>query len=89
MVLELRHTEEGNSRNEKRVRNLQAAVAERDLGRLGVNAAKGSSLAVGEVVQSGLGDVEAGSGVVDGKDVDGLAVVGQGVALLALCSSLC
>lgn len=67
---------------------LQAAVAERDLGGGSLDAAKGGGLAVGEVVHGSLGDVEAAAGVVDGEDVDRLAVVGQGVALAALWTRL-
>lgn len=63
---------------------LQAAVAESDLGRLGLNAAELGSLAVGKVVHSGGGKVEATGSSVDAEDVDGLAVVGQGVALAAV-----
>lgn len=43
----------------------------------GLDAAEGLGLAVGELVQGGLGDVEAGGGVVDGQDVDGAAAVAQ------------
>ena len=55
--------------------SLQAAVLGGDLGGLGVDTAELSSLAVGEGVHGIEGDVEASSGVVDGKDVDGLALV--------------
>lgn len=46
--------------------------------------AEGGGLAVGELVQGGLGDVEAGGGVVDGEDVDGAPAVAQLPASSAL-----
>lgn len=69
-----------------RLTPLQAAGAEADLLRLGLNAAEAAGLAVGEVVHGGEANVEA-RGVVDGEDVDGLAVVGElpaGAALFAM-----
>jgi len=52
------------------ITHLETAVAEVDLGDGSVNTAKGSSLAVGEVVHGVKGNVQAAGGVVDGKDVD-------------------
>lgn len=62
----------------------QTAVGGSDLDGSGLNAAEGGSLAVGELVHGGLGDVEAGGGVVDGQDVDGAATVAQLPASSAL-----
>lgn len=62
----------------------QAAVGGSDLDSGGLNTAEGSSLAVGQLVHGGLGDVEAGGGVVDGQDVDGAATVAQLPASSAL-----
>lgn len=56
---------------------LQTAGADGDLGGGGIDTAKGDSLAVGEGVHGVEGNVEAGGGVVDGENVDGLAVVGE------------
>lgn len=64
--------------------DLKTAVADSDLLVLSVDAAEGSSLAVGELVHGSLGNVEAGASMVHGKDVDGLAVVGETVAGTAL-----
>jgi hypothetical protein len=68
------------------VHDLKTAVADSNLLVGGINTAKGSSLAVGELVHSSLGNVEASTGVVHSKDVDGLAVVGKAVAGTALSS---
>lgn len=57
--------------------NLQATVAHIDLSGSRIDAAQSNSLAVGKVVHGVQCDVEAGSGVVDGKNVDGLAVVAE------------
>lgn len=65
--------------------NLQTAGVKADLGGLGINATKLSSLAVSKVVHGAQSEVEAGTGVVDGENVDALAVVGElpaGAALL-------
>lgn len=55
-----------------------------DLGDGGIDTAESVGLIVGELVHSALGQVEASAGVVNSEDVDGLAVVGDGVALAAL-----
>ena len=65
-------------------RNLKTAVAAVDLSVLGINAAESGSLAVGKLVHGSLGNVEASAGVVHGKDVDAVAVVGEAEALTAL-----
>lgn len=62
----------------------QAAVGGSRLDDGGLNTAEGSGLAVGQLVHGGLGDVEAGGGVVDGQDVDGAATVAQLPASSAL-----
>ena len=64
--------------------NLETAPAAVNLGVLGINAAKGGSLAVGELVHGSLSNVEASASVVHSKDVDGVAVVGEAEALAAL-----
>jgi hypothetical protein len=56
---------------------LQAAGACGDLGGSGIDTAQGDGLAVGQGVHGVQGNVEARGGVVDGQDVDGLAVVGE------------
>lgn len=63
---------------------LQATVAEVDLGDSGVDTAEEDGLAVGQVIHGIQRDVKPGSGVVDGKDINCLAVVGCGPA----CSTL-
>jgi hypothetical protein len=63
---------------------LQAAVADSDLSILCLDATKSLSLAVCEVIHGRLGKVEAIASVVNGKNVDGLAVVGDTVAGTAL-----
>ena len=63
---------------------LETAVADSDLSVLSVDATKGSSLVVGELIHCALGEVEAVGGVVHSKDVDGLSVVGDAVAGTAL-----
>lgn len=62
----------------------QTAVRSSDLDGGGLNAAEGGSLAVGQLVHGGLGEVEAGGGVVDGEDVDGAPAVAQLPASSAL-----
>lgn len=64
--------------------DLKTAVADSDLLVLSIDAAEGSSLAVSELVHGSLGNVETSASVVDSKDVDGLAVVGETVAGTAL-----
>jgi len=63
---------------------LQSTLVDSNLGILRVDAAKISGLVVGQIVHGGLGQVEAVVGVVNGQDVDGLAVVGDAVASAAL-----
>jgi hypothetical protein len=63
---------------------LEATVAGSHLCVLSIDASKLSSLAVGKIVHSGLGEVESSSGVVDGQDVDSLSVVCDSVACAAL-----
>jgi hypothetical protein len=67
-----------------RTRPLKTAVADSNLGVLSLNATKGLSLTVGEVIHGRLGEVEAVAGVVDSKNVYSLAVVGDTVAGTAL-----
>ena len=67
-----------------RTRSLQSAVTDGNLGVLCVDASECLSLAVGKLVHSLLGEVEAVGGVVNGKNVDGLAVVCDAVASTAL-----
>ena len=74
---------EGETGSERRKR-LKTAHVDADLSVLGVDATEGSSLAVGELVHGRLSEVEASAGVVNGEDVDGLAVVGDAVAGTAL-----
>lgn len=62
----------------------EATVAGGNLGILSIDATKLRSLVVCELVHGGLGEVEASSGVIDGQNVDGLAVVGDSVAGTAL-----
>lgn len=59
------------------VDSLQTTGADGDLGGGSIDAAEGDSLAVGEGVHGVEGNVEARGGVVDGEDVNGLAVVGE------------
>lgn len=54
---------------------LQPAEANSNLGNDGVNAAKGLGLVVRQLVHGRKGHVYAFAGMVDGQDVDGLAVV--------------
>lgn len=54
---------------------LHAALGSGNLGGRGINVAKGRSLTVGQSVQGIQGNVEARGGVVDGEDIDALAVV--------------
>lgn len=63
---------------------LQSTVTDVDLGNSGVDAAEEHRLAVGQVVHGVQRYVQPGSGVVDGKYVDGLAVVGRRPAGSAL-----
>lgn len=49
----------------------------------GVNAAELDTVAAGQVVESGQTNVETRSSVVDGNDMDGLAVPGSGPASAA------
>ena len=56
------------------------AVAVRNLHVLRINSSELFSIAIGQSIQRSLGDVEAVRGVVDRKDVDGLPIVGKGVA---------
>lgn len=58
-------------------RHLQAALADGDLDSGSIDPAKSCSLAVGQLVHGRLGKVEAGGGVINGKDVDGPASVGE------------
>lgn len=62
----------------------QSAVLAGDPRRLGVDPAELDSLPTGELVHGLLGDVEALGGVVDGEDVDLLALVLEAVADAAL-----
>ena len=64
--------------------SLQATLVGRNLGVGGVDATELGSLVVGQGIETLLVDVEARSSVVDGKDVDGLALVGDAVAGAAL-----
>ena len=66
--------------------HLQSAVASCDLGVLCLNATESLSLAVGEIVHGGLGDVETVASVVDSKNIDSLAVVCDAIAGSALCA---
>lgn len=54
---------------------LKAAVANRNLGSSSIDATELDRLVVSESVHGGLGNVEASSNMVDGKDVDALALV--------------
>lgn len=62
----------------------QATLAHIDLGDSSIDTAESVSLVVRELVHSALGQVEACARVVDGEDVDGLAVVADRVTLAAL-----
>lgn len=64
--------------------DLQSTVAGGDLSILCLNATKSLSLAVGELVHGCLGKVEAIAGVVNSKNVHGLAIVCDTVAGTAL-----
>lgn len=66
------------------IAQLEATVAGGDLRILSLDASKLRSLAIGKVIHGSLGKVEAIGGVVDCKNVDGLAVVGDAVAGTAL-----
>lgn len=64
---------------------LQTAVADGNLGSGRIDAAEGDSLAVGQGVHGVQSNVEASGSVVNGENVDGLAIVGElpaGTALL-------
>lgn len=63
---------------------LEATVAGSYLCILSIDTSKCSSLPVGKIVHSGLGEVESSSGVVNGQDVDRLSVVCDSVASAAL-----
>jgi hypothetical protein len=63
---------------------LEATVAGSYLGVLSINATELSSLAVGELVHGGLGEVETSCSVVNSQNVDSLAVVCDAVAGTAL-----
>jgi hypothetical protein len=63
---------------------LETTVAGGYLSVLRIDATKLSSLAVGKLVHGGLGEVETSGSVVNGQDVDGLAVVCDAVAGTAL-----
>jgi hypothetical protein len=54
---------------------LQPAVADWHLGHGGINTTEGGSLAVGKVVHGVQSNVQPSSRVIDGEDVDRLAVV--------------
>lgn len=64
--------------------HLEAAVAVSHLRVLSIDASKLGSLAVGKVIHCSLGKVEAIGSVVDGQDVDSLAIVSDSVAGTAL-----
>lgn len=55
-----------------------------DLGDSGIDTAQSVGLVVGELVHRRLGQVETVAGVIDGEDIDRLAVVADRVALAAL-----
>lgn len=63
---------------------LQSARAGGDLGVLHVDATKVGGLVVRQIVHGSLSNVEPSARMIDGKHVDGLAVVRQRVALAAL-----
>lgn len=74
----------GNWKGRRARKRLETAHVDANLSVLSIDATEGSSLAVGELVHGSLGEVEASAGVVNGEDVDGLAVVGDAVAGTAL-----
>jgi len=63
---------------------LEFALAGGDLDVLGVDTAELRCLVVGQGIHGYLTNVEASCGVVNGKDVDGLAIVCDSVAGAAL-----
>ncbi len=64
--------------------HLKATVASSNLGILSIDTAESSRLAVGQLIHSPLGKVEAVGGVVNSQNVDCLAVVCDAVASAAL-----
>lgn len=62
-------------KSEKGRRTLQTAVADRNLGRRGIDASQLDGLATRQGVHGVERNVEARGGVVDGQDVDGVAAV--------------
>jgi hypothetical protein len=64
---------------------LQPTVAQVDLGYIGIDMTEEDGLTVGQIVHGIQRDIQPRSGVVDGEDVDGLAVVGRRPAGSALC----
>ena len=64
--------------------HLEATIAGSHLRILSLDASKLCSLAVGKLVHCGFGKVEAISSVINGQDIDSLAVVGDSVAGAAL-----
>lgn len=64
--------------------SLQAAVADIHLHGVSLDPTQGDRLPVGELVHGIQSNVEAGRGVVDGQDEDGLAVVAELPASSAL-----
>lgn len=63
---------------------LDLAVGLGNLDILRIDAAHLPGITVCQVIQGGLGDIESIGGVIDGEDIDGLAIVGQTVARAAL-----
>jgi len=66
------------------LRNSKTAEGWINLGSLGINSAKLHRLSVRQSVHSTLSNIKSGLSMIDSKDVDGMAVVSQSIALAAL-----